>query len=202
MITVALTGGMGCGKSTAARFFVEEGFRSLDADGIVHELLARDADVREAVVGRFGPEILDASGAIDRRRLGRRAFADPRALRELEAILHPKVRMTWMTAIETHSDSDWIVQIPLLFEKKLEQFFDFTVCVGTSGAIQRRRLLERGLPDHEVRQRISRQLPIEEKTEKADFFLLNDGSLHFLKKQVRCLCGRLTGRKRGSGMPL
>jgi dephospho-CoA kinase len=191
MIKIGLTGGMGCGKTTAARLFAEEGFRSLDADEIVHDLLANDAKVRQAIDDRFGSDVLDPEGRVDRRKLGTRVFADSEALAWLEQLLHPLVGRCWRETIARGDAASWVVQIPLLFEKRLEQFFDFTVCVGTSAETQRRRLLQRGLSDQEVARRIARQLPLEEKTAKADFFLLNDGSPEFLREQVQWLCRKL-----------
>ncbi len=191
MLLLGLTGGMGCGKSTAARFFSENGFRTLDADEIVHDLLANDAEVKRAIADRFGAEMLNAEGGIDRRRLGAVVFADPAALEWLEQLLHPQVGKVWREAVAAEPESDWAVQIPLLFEKKLEKFFQFTVCVGASGKTQRQRLLQRGLSEEEISRRLSRQLPIEEKTARSDFFLSNDGSLEFLRLQVAHLCERL-----------
>lgn len=191
MIKVGLTGGMGCGKTAAANLFVEAGYRSIDADAIVHDLLAHDRKVREAVADRFGPETLDAEGRVDRRKLGAIVFADSEALEWLEQLLHPLAGERWRGEIARGGEGRWVVQIPLLFEKRLEQFFDFTVCVGTSADTQRQRLLQRGLTDHEISRRLARQLPLEEKTARADFFLLNDGSLEFLREQVQWLCRRL-----------
>ncbi len=188
---IGLTGGMGCGKTTAARFFEEGGFRSIDADAIVHDLLANDRKVRDAIKDRFGSGVLDENGTVDRRRLGALVFTDSAALRWLEELLHPLVGLRWREEIARCGDDSWVVQIPLLFEKKLEQSFDFTVCVGTSATTQCRRLLKKGLSEKEIARRISRQLPLDEKTARADFFLLNDGSLPFLREQVQCLIGQL-----------
>lgn len=188
---IGLTGGIGCGKTTAARFFTEEGFRSIDADALVHDLLANDAGVREVIVARFGPAVLGKDGAVDRRRLGERVFRDDDALRWLEELLHPLVGRRWREQVLKGGDQSWVVQVPLLFEKKLEQSFDFTVCVGTSAENQRRRLLAKGLSEEDMARRISRQLPLEEKTARADFFLLNDGSLEFLREQVQRLLRQL-----------
>lgn len=192
MTTIGLTGGMGCGKSTAAAFFVEEGLRSLDTDGIAHRLLATDPVVREAVRARFGPTVFGHSGEIDRSRLGDKVFSDAEELAWLEALLHPKVRAIWQREVGGQPDRVWVVQIPLLFEKKLEQLVDLTVCVGASAAVQRQRLLRRGSSDSDLARRIARQLPTEVKAAQADFFLLNDGSPDFLRAQIRHLCRQLT----------
>lgn len=187
-MVIGLTGGMGCGKSTASRFFEAEGLGSIDADALVHELLATDEEVREAVAERFGTQVLTGEGRIDRRRLGERVFAHPKELEWLEQLLHPRVGRRWREETQRQVEVDWIVQIPLLFEKKLEESFDFTVCVGAGGEIQRSRLEQRGLSDREITRRLTRQFPLEEKIQRADFFLLNDGSLDFLQMQVAYLC--------------
>jgi dephospho-CoA kinase len=182
---------MGCGKSTAAAFFVEEGFRSLDTDGIAHQLLACDPQVRAAIRTRFGPTVFADSGEIDRSRLGTLVFSDTEALAWLEALLHPRVRAIWQREVANQPNQAWVIQIPLLFEKKLEELVDLTVCVGASSVIQLQRLLRRGSSEYDLTRRIARQLPTEEKAAKADFFLLNDGSPDFLRAQVKYLCGRL-----------
>jgi len=190
---IGLTGGMGCGKSTTARFFEEEGFGSIDADAVVHALLAHDEAVTTAVEGRFGAEVL-SDGHVDRRALGAKVFGDPPALEWLEQLLHPRVGRFWRDAVAAEPDRDWVIQIPLLFEKKLEESFDFTVCVGSSSLVQHRRLRQRGLSEEEIARRLSRQLPLEDKAAQADFFLSNDGSLNFLRSQVAHLCQQLRQR--------
>jgi dephospho-CoA kinase len=198
---LGLTGGMGCGKSTAAHFFSENGFRTVDADGIVHELLERDPEVKQAISDRFGPEAMDADGRVNRRILGQIVFADGGALAWLEGIIHPRVGERWRAEVAHEADSDWVIQIPLLFEKKLEDSFDFTVCVGASGETQQQRLLQRGLTQDEIARRLARQLSIEEKTARSDFFILNDGSLDFLRLQVAHLCHQLRRPSSGSSLP-
>ena len=184
---LGLTGGMGCGKTTAARFFEEQGFGSIDSDALVHELLAADREVIEAVSEHFGDEVLLANGEIDRKRLGSLVFDDSEELEWLENLLHPLVGERWRAEVAAGPERSWVIQIPLLFEKKLEQSFNFTVCVGTSTERQRRRLLRKGFSDMDIARRIARQLPLNEKMARADFFLLNDGSLNFLREQVKRL---------------
>lgn len=191
MLILGLTGGMGCGKSTAARFFTENGFRTLDADIIVHELLANDEDVRREIVGKFGVVMQEADGGINRRQLGSVVFQDAAALEWLEQLLHPRVGKHWREATTAEPEKDWVVQIPLLFEKKLEKSFHFTVCISASDKTQQQRLLQRGLSGEEISRRLSRQFPITEKVARSDFFLSNDGSLDFLRLQVVHLCEQL-----------
>ncbi len=191
-LIVGLTGGMGCGKSTVAALFAECGFRRLDADQVVRDVLLRDPEVEAAVRTRFGAEVFDSDGRIDRAQLGARVFSDDAALAWLEDLLHPRLRAQWDAIYATARGEKFIVEVPLLFEKGLENRFDFTVCVTTSSDLQLRRLEQRGVPPGTARQRLAKQLPLARKCELADFVLLNDGTLPFLREQVSHLAGRLS----------
>lgn len=189
---VGLTGGMGCGKSTAAALFAELGFRRLDADRTVHEVLLPSAEVTAAIREKFGAGVLDAAGRVDRAKLGAVVFADPGALAWLEELLHPRLRAHWDEIYATAQSDRFIVEVPLLFEKHLQNRFDFTVCVTTSSDLQLRRLEQRGVSPEIARQRLAQQLPLARKCELADFVLLNDGTLEFLREQVSELIRRLS----------
>lgn len=191
-LIVGLTGGMGCGKSTAAALFADHGFTRLDADQVVRDVLLRRDDVIAAVRERCGEGVIGADGQIDRARLGNVVFADDEALRWLEGLLHPALLRHWEAVYAAARDTRFIVEVPLLFEKGLENRFDFTVCVTTSSALQLRRLEQRGVPPGIARQRLAKQLPLARKCELADFVLLNDGSLEFLSEQVSELARRLS----------
>lgn len=191
-LIVGLTGGMGCGKSTAAALFADHGFTRLDADQVVRDVLLRRDDVIAAVRERCGEGVIGADGQIDRARLGNVVFADDEALRWLEGLLHPALLRHWEAVYAAAHDTRFIVEVPLLFEKGLENRFDFTVCVTTSSALQLRRLEQRGVPPGIARQRLAKQLPLARKCELADFVLLNDGSLEFLSEQVSELARRLS----------
>ena len=183
-MVIGLTGGIGCGKSTAGLMFVRLGWGRVDSDEVVRELLAHDPATLEEVRGRFGDDIFTADGGVDRRKLAARVFPDPAALADLEAILHPRVRAHWKGASASGSPGRWIVEIPLLFEKGLEKEVDFTICVASDAAVQAQRLASRGLSPQEAALRIARQLPLAQKIERADFVITNNGSLAFLQDQV------------------
>ncbi|MBX3735392.1 MAG: dephospho-CoA kinase [Candidatus Didemnitutus sp.] len=189
---VGLTGGMGCGKSTAAALFAELGFRRLDADRTVHEVLLPSAEVITAIRARLGDQVLGADGKVDRTKLGAVVFADAEALAWLENLLHPRLRAHWDEIYAAAQDEKFIVEVPLLFEKQLQNRFDFTVCVTTSSDLQLRRLEQRGVSPEIARQRLAKQLPLARKCELADFVLLNDGTLSFLREQVSELARRLS----------
>ncbi len=182
---IGLTGGLGCGKSTAARFLAELGFRVLDSDRIVREEVLVEPAIAAAVGRRF-PGVLDAAGAVRRDGLAARVFADGGGedLRWLEELVLPGVLARWRQALATAPAARWVVEVPLLFEKKLENWFDFTVCVAASSPLQLARLTERGLPPALAEPRITQQLSLAKKIELADFVLCNDGTPDALRRQT------------------
>lgn len=184
MLKVGITGGLGCGKSTAARLFEEHGFSPLDSDAIVKHQVLRDDGVRAALRARYGDDLFQADGAVNRPELARRVFADDTERIWLEDLIHPRVYSVWREAFSAGGARRWIVEVPLLFEKALENWFDFTVCVALAPDQQLARLEQRGLPRELAGQRISKQLPLARKIELSDFVLWNQGSPEFLKAQV------------------
>lgn len=188
---LGITGGIGCGKSTATAMFAAAGFRVLDSDVLVRERVYALPAVREGLRARFGAEIFDATGAVDRPRLGAKVFGDAGALRDLEALIHPPLYEIWRAEFAADPAARWAVEVPLLFEKRLEIWFDFTVCVASAPAQQLARLERRGLPRELAGQRISKQLPLAQKIELADYVLWNDGTPEFLQEQVRRLIDSL-----------
>jgi len=183
-MVLGITGGLGCGKSTAASFFAERGFRRLDSDAIVREQVLPSAKVREAVRTRFGEEALHPSGEINRAALGALVFADEAHRLWLEDLTHPGVFDVWRRTMGADPRASWVVEVPLLFEKSLENWFDFTLCVACDPSLQLVRLEQRGLNRALAGQRISTQLPLARKVELSDFVLWNEGSLPFLKSEV------------------
>jgi len=190
-LIVGLTGGMGCGKSTAAAFFSERGFQLVDADAYVREVLLVDSEVVQSIREQWGPAMLDADGRVRRDEVSQRVFNDPVALNWLEELLHPRLLAHWRRLFAAGRGQKFIVEVPLLFEKGLENWFDFIVCVTTDSELQLRRLEQRGISPALARQRLAKQLPLARKCELADFVLLNDGSSGFLREQVNALADRL-----------
>jgi len=163
----------------------------LDADEIVHDLLQNDVETIHAVSKAFGSELVSKSGGVDRSRLGSIVFEDEAKLKVLESILHPRVRESWEGAVMGDPDAKWVVEIPLLFEKNLENRVDFTVCVFSDLSTQVERLEQKGMGRAQALARINRQMPVSQKAEKADFVLLNEGSLEFLEDQINTLLPRI-----------
>ncbi len=193
VMILGLTGGMGSGKSTAARMFSEHGLQRLDSDAVVREEILTSSDVIAAVERRFGSALLGADGGIDRGRLAARVFADDAEREWLEGEVHPRLYAIWRSRLAADRGASWVIEVPLLFEKRLENWFDFTVCVATSSPVQLARLEERGVPRALAEQRISKQLPLAQKLELADYVLLNDGDVEFLHAQIVHLLRHLRG---------
>ena len=181
---LGITGGIGCGKSTAAGMFERAGFRRLDSDELVRTRVLTSPAVVAALRERYGDDVIGTDGNVNRARLAAHVFPDESELRWLEDLTHPLVFGLWRSAFKTESAADWVVEVPLLFEKRLEIWFDFTVCVASAPAQQLARLEQRGLSRALAEQRISKQLPLAQKIESADFVLWNDGSPEFLQEQV------------------
>jgi dephospho-CoA kinase len=186
-----ITGGIGCGKSTVARLLEQRGFRRLDSDELVREKVLRDPDVIAALRKRFGIDVLLEDGAVDRAAIARRVFADEFELRWLEELTHPVVFALWRAAFAAEPQANWVVEVPLLFEKGLENWFDFTVCVACSPTLQLARLEQRGLSRELASQRITKQLPLAQKIELSDIVLWNEGSTEFLQAEVDRLANAL-----------
>ncbi len=184
-LRLGLTGGMGCGKSAAAGIFRELGFSVVESDAIVRDMWGTDLSVKNAALARWGSLVASPnSPGIDRRKIAEIVFADSKELEWLEVLLHPIVRTHWLALVASQPARDWVVEIPLLFEKNLASEFNLTLCVASSPAVQATRLAIRGLTPVEVNARQSRQWPLSQKIEKADWVLLNDGSLDFLRREI------------------
>ncbi len=171
--------------------FGESGARTVNSDDLVRELLASDTELIGLITSAFGKDLLDAEGKIDRAKLGRRVFSDPESLRHLEELVHPRIRAIWMEEVRQQPPL-LVVEIPLLFEKKLEKFFDWTVCVSCQPDLQEKRLRARGMNPNEIQQRRGRQLSLPEKMKRADTVLHNDGDPGFLREQVQYLLALAT----------
>ncbi len=188
---VGLSGGIGCGKSTVLGFFREAGWRTVDSDAVVRELLATDAEVQAQLRSRWG-EAVFADGAVDRGAVAKRVFGHEGDLKWLEELLHPLVRESWLASIDQAPDVNWLVEIPLLFEKRLETRFDLTVCVSSPPDVVADRMVVRAYTEAQIEQRRKQQMPLEEKIERADYLISNAGSLEFLKQQTTRLIEQIT----------
>lgn len=193
MCIAGITGGVGCGKSTATKLFEQRGFRRLDSDALVREQVLTSVEVGAALRARYGAPVVGVDGTVNRSALAERVFADDGERLWLEALTHPVLFGLWRAAFATEPAAHWVVEVPLLFEKALENWFDFTVCVACAPEQQLARLEQRGLPRGLAGQRISKQLPLARKIELSDFVLWNEGSPAFLQAEVDRLVKVLKG---------
>lgn len=200
-MVLGITGGFGCGKSTAARLFTERGFRHLDADLVVRERVLPLPEVAAALRSRYGEAIFASSGLVDRPALASRVFTDDAERLWLEALTHPLFFEIARSELRSLPGAKWVIEIPLLFEKALENWFDFTVCVACDPLSQLARLEQRGMDRGLAEQRISKQLPLARKIEMSDLVLWNDGSTGFLKAQVDRVANSLAPGKPATPFP-
>jgi len=196
LVRAGLTGGLASGKSTVAAMFRRLGALHLDADAIAHELLAPGGRAEADVVARFGPGIVGTDGAIDRGALGAIVFADPSALSDLNAIVHPKVReeIARRLAREASSASPAevaLVDAPLLVEAGMHDELDAVVVVTCPPEVQVARAVARGMREEDARRRIAAQAPPEAKLAVADVVIDNGGTLEETEAQVRTAWDRL-----------
>jgi dephospho-CoA kinase len=185
---VGLTGGLGAGKSEALRLLGELGAATLSTDAVVHELLAGD-DLKDALVARLGPEVAP-DGRLDRAKIAERVFGDDDARGWLEGLLWPRVgeRVAAWRA-EVGDDRVAVVEVPLLFESGMGAVFDSTIAVVADEEVRERRAAARG--HAAVAERAGRQLSQQEKAERADFTVRNDGSLEELKQSLSRVLAKL-----------
>jgi dephospho-CoA kinase len=177
---IGLTGGMGAGKSEALDALGELGAATLSTDAVVHELLGTD-ELRDALIERFGADIAP-DGVVDRSKVGERVFSEPDEREWLEEQLWPKVGQRvaeWREERARERPKAAVVEVPLLFEAGMEDAFDHTVAVVADEDVRERRAAERGHAG--VASRHDRQLPQDEKAQRADFAVRNDGTRDELK---------------------
>jgi dephospho-CoA kinase len=190
---IGITGGIATGKSSFARALLRQLPGELfDADATARELLARDPAVHRELLQQFGAGVFGEDGAPDRKRLRDVVFANTEKRRELEQLLHPRIRSLWSGEAASHRfrGSFYFVDIPLLFETDAETYFDRIVVVACSAATQRRRLDEkRGLSSELAQQIISAQLDLGTKIKKADHLIWNDSTVSCLDGQARLVGG-------------
>jgi dephospho-CoA kinase len=187
MLLVGLTGGIGSGKSTVARMLEERGAIVFDADVLARQAVEPGTPGHDAVVERFGPNVLLPGGGLDREALGSIVFADPAARRDLEAIVHPEVRRLLAEGCERYRDTDAVVVFgaPLLVETGMHTAFDVLIVVSAPVERQVERLMRnRAMSEDAIHARIEAQLPLEDKVAVADLVIDNDGSLEELERRV------------------
>ncbi len=188
MIKIGLTGGVATGKSTVGKLLRQKGIKVISSDELAHQAMAPGGSAYQQIVAEFGWEIMMPDGKINRKFLGEIVFNDVIARKKLEQMVHPIVIMEIQKAIENCSKQGSafiVVEVPLLFEVGLINLFDYIWVVSSSLEHQLYRLNERdGLTEQEALKRITAQMPLKEKEERADAVIINNDSIDFLEKQV------------------
>jgi len=195
MRVVGLTGGIATGKSTFAAALRALGVPILDADELARRAVAKGTAALAAIVASFGPEVLDPTGELDRRRMAARVFSDPAARARLEAIVHPAVRAATIEELGRLADEGVdlaFYDVPLLYEVGLERDLDCVVVVWAPREAQIDRLRSRdGLSRSEAEARLAAQIPIDEKAARADVVVRNDGDPGALGEKASTLLAAL-----------
>ena len=193
---IALTGGIATGKSYVRGRFEQLGVQTIDSDVLARDAVAPGSEGLNKVISRFGQEVLDARGVLDRPRLARMVFSDSAARRDLEAIVHPEVRRAtehWFASRDVIHHRFAIADVPLLYEVGRALDFDVVIVVSCDPQTQLRRVMTRdGLSGSEARQRIAAQLPIDEKAQRADYVIRTDGAFDKTDSQVAEVFERLS----------
>ena len=194
MLIVALTGGIGAGKSLAAQYFSDLGARVVDADQLARVAIERGSEGFDEVILRFGEKIM-RDGDIDRKALAEIIFSDPQAKEDLEAIIHPRVRELFAEVVSDLQPGEVLIyEIPLLVESGSAKNFDLVITVEADLELRKERLRKRGMFISEIERRIAAQATRQARQALADFVITNDGDEDQLLRAVENLWEELPSR--------
>ena len=197
MLVVALTGGIGSGKSTVGQIFAQLGATVIDSDQLARDVIERGSIGFNEVVAKFGDEILK-NGEIDRQILASLVFKDPAKRAELEQITHPLIRKAFTKVVSSASpDSIVINQIPLLVESNHDYKFDHIITVSASESIRSERLIKRGLTNEQIKQRMQAQATDQMREGIADSVIVNEKSEQEITDQVEKIWEQLSSKNVG-----
>ncbi|MHA6166379.1 dephospho-CoA kinase [Bacillus mojavensis] len=187
-LVIGLTGGIASGKSTVANMLIEKGITVIDADIIAKQAVERGMPAYRQIIDEFGEDILLENGDIDRRKLGALVFTNEQKRLALNSIVHPAVREEMLKRRDesiANQETFVVLDIPLLFESKLESLVDKIIVVSVTKELQLGRLIKRNqLTEEEALSRIRSQMPLEEKVSRADNVIDNSGTLEETKQQL------------------
>jgi dephospho-CoA kinase len=195
LVKIAVTGGLASGKSSVCRICQEWGAYVISADEIVHQLLSLNTSVGQQVISLLGSDIVDGEH-LNRKKIADKVFNHPEKLKALEKIIHPAVLKEidnhYEKIKETNNYRFFIAEIPLIYESETTYHFDYILCVMANETICSKRFTQKtGYSTGEYIRRMSFQMPLEEKSAKADFTIVNNGDLETLKNQVHSLLKEL-----------
>ena len=189
-LRIAVTGGIGSGKSAALGMLKKMGHKVLSADGIYRKLLLTDQGMRNEIRSVFGCAVFHKNGRLDRSRLAKVVFADPAMRRKLNGITHPKIENI-ISGTAKGSGGHVFVEVPLLYEEKLENRYDMVLLITAKKNIRIKRLRKRGLSPGMIKKRIESQLGEDRKAALADRVIENNKTIGDLKKSLESFVGRL-----------
>jgi len=198
MIWLGLTGGIATGKSTAAEIFRKFGESVINADEVAHQVVRPGSDGLAQVIQVFGPGLLLPDQSLDRKKMAKLVFQNPDQLRKLESILHPLVKSVVASqklAEEKKGTKLLIYDVPLLFEKNMQDQFDSTILIACSEKLQRDRLIHRDhLTDAEVDARLQNQMPTAKKRKLAEFVIENETTQTELEQHLKQVLAKIKKR--------
>ncbi|MDP4525426.1 dephospho-CoA kinase [Bacillus halotolerans] len=187
-LVIGLTGGIASGKSTVANMLIDKGITVIDADIIAKQAVEKGMPAYRQIIDEFGEDILLENGDIDRRKLGALVFTNEQKRLALNSIVHPAVREEMLKRRDesiANQETFVVLDIPLLFESKLESLVDKIIVVSVTKELQLERLTKRNqLTEEEALSRIRSQIPLEEKVSRADNVIDNSGTLEETKRQL------------------
>lgn len=189
MINVGLTGGIGSGKSTVLKLFERHGAHLIDFDRLAHRVEEPGTEVWKKIVDRFGRNILNADGTIERTKLGAIVFGNAQERAALNAIVHPAVFEEWRREIKeiSHAKEDAVIisDVPLLIEVGMQSLFDCVVLIYLPPDVQIERIMKRnGFGRRDAEERLAAQMPIGDKIPLCDFVIGNEGSIAETERKV------------------
>lgn len=188
-MNIGLTGGIASGKSTVAALLAQHGAALIDLDRIAREVVLPGSPVLKQIVDRFGSDMLQEDGSLHRKRLGEIVFRSAADREALNAITHPAIRQIMFQQMAAYEEEDpnrlIVVDVPLLYESKMEHLFEEVMVVYVPRQLQLKRLMERdGITEEQAEARLNAQLDIEAKRAQADIVIWNDQGIEETKEQV------------------
>ena len=187
-LRIGLTGGIASGKTTVANFFADLGIPVIDTDVIARDVVAKGAPALTQIRADFGDAVFNDDGVLDRKAMRKLVFSDDSKRRQLEGILHPRIREAAVVQVQAVTDPYMIIVVPLLVESPMKALMDRVLVVDCSEDVQLKRLLARDTEDEaQARRMIAAQASRDERRAIADDVLLNDTDLDETRRQVDAL---------------
>jgi dephospho-CoA kinase len=187
-VIIGLTGSIASGKSTVAQMLAAYNLPIVDADIVARQVVEPGSETLTKIAGAFGPQVIAKDGSMDRAKVGSIIFRDESKRTVLNEIIHPAIRAEMLRQRDEHvanGANTVIMDIPLLFESKLQHFVEKVLVVSVSENVQLQRLMDRnGFSEEEARARIATQIPVAEKAAKADAVIYNDGTVEETAEQL------------------